>query len=270
MEIIHNYQTLVDNMDLDKYGYIEIQGYEGRDPEKLLHIRAFKSKDSQELSGCSDYDLQEKHRESVKEDAVRHGIEFEELPDRETKTKVQKEFEGWLNRIKEKEMDEINHYEKALEFAKELSHGVLRGYWKNEISNLSGIRDLDRNALRYSEDSNRGRERLVKYIIQRIGHGNRTGQSYTTKRGGHYYHGVREVGHMDSMISTMVGIGMLKRVDGTSIYELTGEAFALLRKLKWHERHAKFLSGVSIVSGIFSTVAVILSIILMLRELGIV
>lgn len=65
------------------------------------------------------------------------------------------------------------------------------------------------------------------------------------------------------MISTMIGIGMLKKVDGTSIYELTGEAFALLKEPKWHERYAELLSWVSIV-------AAILSIILMLRELRIV
>lgn len=261
MEINHNYETLVDNMALDKYGYIEIQGHEGRDPDKLLYVRTFESKDSHEISGSSH--LQEKYRESLKKVAVRHSIEFEELPDRETKTKVQKEFEGWIKRIKQKEMDQISHYEKAIEFAEELSHGVVRGYWRNEFAKLIDIIDLERNARSPRGEFNVGRQRLARYMIERIGHGNRTGQSYDTKRGAHYYHGNDEVGDMDSMFSTLVGIGMLKKVDVSNIYELTGEAFALLKEPKWHERHAEFLSLVSIV-------AMILSIILMLRELGIV
>ena len=58
MEINRNYQSLVDNMALDKYGYIEIQGYEGREPENLLTIRAYESKDSQEHIAC--YQIPEK------------------------------------------------------------------------------------------------------------------------------------------------------------------------------------------------------------------
>lgn len=260
MEIHHKYQTLADNMALDKYGYIEIQGYEGRVPEKLLYIYAYESKKSQEA--CGHYHLQEKHRASVKKVAARHTIEFEELPDLETETKVQKEFEKWIKRIRKKEMDHISHYEKAVEFAKELSHGVVRGYWRNEIAKPIDIFYLRQNARWTRGESNVGRDRLATYMIDRIGYGSKTGQSYITKRGAHHYHGDAEVGDMDSMISTMVGIGMLEKIDVSNIYELTGEAFALLKEPKWHERHAELLSWVSIG-------AAILSIILMLRELGI-
>lgn len=268
MEIIHDYRALVDNMACEKYGYLEIQGYEGRDPEKRLNIRAYKSEDSQ--THIAVYHLTEEQRESVKKVAARHGIELEELPDRETKTKVQNEFEEWITRIKEKEMDQINHYEKAVEFAKELSHGVVRGYWTNEIAKPFDLVDLERSGWSPHRVSTVARNRLHKYMIERIGYGTRTGQSYTTQRGANHYHGDDELGDIDLMISAMVGIGMLKKTDGSSIYELTGEAFALLIEPKWHERHAELLSWVSIVSGIFSTAAVILSIILMLRELGIV
>ena len=264
----NDYQTLVDNIAHDKYGYIEIQGHEGRDPEKLLNIYAYESKNS--LVKFEYYHLQEKYRESVKKVAEQHSIVFEELPDREIKTKVQKEFERWFERIVEKGIDEISHYEKAVEFAKELSHGVVRGYWKNEIVNINDIFDLTQNAGWQRDEFNVGRDRLAIYMIKRIGYGSRTGQSFISKRGAHHYHGNDEASDMDLMISTMVGIGLLKKVDVSNIYELTSEAFALLKKPKWYERHAEILSWASIVFGIFSTVAVILSSILALRELGIV
>ncbi len=260
MEINHNYQTLMDNIAHDKYGYIEIRGHEGRDPKKLLYINAYESKNS--LIECEYYHLQEKHRESVKKVAALHSIEFEEFPDREIKTKVQKEFERWLERIVEKGIDEISHYEKAVEFAKELSYGVVRGYWENEIAKLHDIYNLTRMRGGHSE-FNVGRERLATYMIKRIGYGSRTGQSFISKRGAHHYHGNDEASNMDLVISAMVGIGLLKKVDVSNIYELTSEAFALLKKPKWHERYAELLSWVSIV-------AMFLSIILMLRELGIV
>ncbi len=262
MEINHNYQTLVDNMALDKYGYIEIQGYEGREPEKLLTIRAYESKNSQRHIAI--YHLLEKQRESVKKAAAQHGIEFEELPDIETKSKVQNEFEGWMTRKKEKKMDQISHYEKAVEFAKELSYGVVRGYWRNEIAKPFDTFNLRRNEWRPHGEFNVGRDRLAKYMIERIGYGKRSGQSYTTKRGAVVHHRDDEAGDIDLMISAMVGIGMLKKVDGSSIYELTGEAFALLREPSWFEKyHSKMAFWVSIA-------AAILSIILMLKELGII
>ena len=257
----NDYQTLVGNMALGKYKYIELQGYEGRNPEKALLIYVYESGNSQQQE-ILHYFLQEKHRESVKKIAEQHSIVFEELPDRETKTKVQKEFERWFERIVEKGIDEISHYEKAVEFAKELSHGVVRGYWENEIAKLHDIYDLIKMRGGHSE-FNVGRERLATYMIKRIGYGSRTGQSYTTQRGWEHYHGNDEASNMDLMISTMVGIGLLKKVDVSNIYELTSEAFALLKKPKWHERYAELLSWVSIV-------AMFLSIILMLRELGIV
>lgn len=268
MEINHNYQSLADNIALEKYGYIEIQGYEGRDPEKLLDIRAYESKDSHEI--CEYFHLPEIHRKSVKKVAAQHGVEIEEFPDLETKSKVQKEFERWIERINEQETENLSHYERALVFSKELSCGVVCGYWRNEIANVSGIFDLTRTAQQTGGKFNAGRDRLFKYLVERIGYGMRTGQSYTSKRGAIHYHGDDELGDIDSMITTMVGIGMLRKLDVSNIYELTGEAFALLKEPKWHERHAELISRVTIVSGIFSTVAVILSIILMFRELGIV
>ena len=261
MEINHSFQSLVDNMKHDKYGYIEIQGHEGRDPHKWLYVRAYESKDSQEHIGS--YHVPEKHRVSLKKIAAKHRIEFDEFPDLHTKSKVQKEFEGWMKRIKRKNMEKISHYERALEFAKELSHGVERGYWKNEIANLSGIIDLTRTAQYTGGRFNIGRDRLFKYLVERIGYGKRAGQSYTSKRGTLHYHGDNEVGDIDSMIATMVGIGMLKKTDVSNIYELTEAAFALLKKPKWHERHVELLSWATIV-------ATILSIILMLREFGII
>ncbi len=227
MEINHNYQTLVDNMAHDNYGYLEIQGYEGRDPEKRLSIRAYESIDSQEHIAI--YHLPEKQRELVKEVAARQRIEFEEFPDRKTKTQVQIEFEAWMTRIKEEEMDHISHYEKAVEFAKELSHGVVRGYWRNEIGTPFDLVDLERSGRSPHRVSTVARNRLYKYMIERIGYGPRTGQSYTTNRGAHHYHGDDEMGDTDLMISAMVGIGMLKRVGDSSVYELTGKAFDLLR-----------------------------------------
>ena len=141
-------------------------------------------------------------------------------------------------------------------------YGVVRGYWENEIAKIHDIYDLIKMRGGHSE-FNVGRERLATYMIKRIGYGSRTGQSYTTQRGWEHYHGNDEASNMDLMISAMVGIGLLKKVDVSNIYELTSEAFALLKKPKWHERYAELLSWVSIV-------AMFLSIILMLRELGIV
>ncbi len=261
MEINHSFQSLLDNMARDKYGYMEIQGFEGRDPEKRLTIRAYESMNSQESSGY--YHLREKDRESVKKVAAKHSIECDELPDIVTATTVQREFEGWMNRIKNKDLEKISHYEKALEFAKELSHGVVRGYWRNEIGDLGDIIYLERNAQSPRGDFSVGRERLTRYLIDRIGYGTSTGQSYTTRRGVHYYIGNDELGDLDSMISTMLGIGMLRKLEVNNVFELTGEAFALLKEPKWHERHAEFLSWVSIA-------AAFLSIVLMLRELGII
>lgn len=261
MEIKRDFQSLVGDIALQKYRYIEIQGHEGREPENRLYIRAYESMHAQEH--IETYHLPEKNRQSVKEVAARHSIEFEELPDLETKSKIQKEFDEWLDSIKQKEMDQISHYERAIEFARELSHGVVSGYWRNEIAKFHDILDMMRNARLPHGEFNVGRERLTTYLIDRIGFGRGVGQSYTTKRGITHYSGNSEVGDVDSMISTMVGIGMLKKVDGSNIYELTAEAFALLKEPKWHERHAEFLSWVSIA-------AAILSMILMLRELGIV
>lgn len=178
MEINHDFQSLADNIALEKYGYLEIQGHKGRDPEKWLYVRAYESEDSQEH--IASYHLPERQRESVKKVAARHSIEFEELPDLETKTKVQKEFEGWMTRIKEKEIDQITRYEKAVEFAKELSHGVVHGYWKNEVAKPFDLFDLRRNAPWARSEFNVGRNRLSTYLIYRIGYGSRTGQSYTT------------------------------------------------------------------------------------------
>jgi len=260
MEINHSYQSLADNIALDKFGYIEIQGHEDRDPEKRLYIRAYESKVSE--VHCASYHLLERQRESVKEVAARHKIEFDELPDREAKTKIQNEFEDWLKRIKLQETDQLSHYEKAVEFARELSHGVVRGYWGNEIAKPFDILNLSRNAGWPRGEFNVGRNRLNTYMIDRIGYGGRSGQSYTTKRGAHLYHGNDEKGDIELMIGTMLGIGMLRKRDGDNIYELTGEAFALLKKTKWHERHVVLLSWATVV-------ATLLSIILMLRELGI-
>ena len=261
MEVNQNYQTLVDNIALDKYGYLEIQGSEVRDPATLLEINAYESNDSHEVIAC--YWIHEEQRESLKEVAARHDLEYEELPDIETKTKVQIEFEGWIMRIKEKEMDQISHYDKAIEFAKELSYGVVKGYWRNEIAKPYDILALKKESRRPYVEFNVGRARLANYMIYRIGHGTRGGQSYITKRGSYRYHGDEEAGDIDLMISSMVGIGMLKRVDGSSIYELTAEAFTLLKEPKWHERHAEFLSWLTVG-------ATILSIVLMLRELGVI
>lgn len=227
MDIIHEYQTLVDDIALDKYKYVEIRGYEGRDPENLLEIFAYESKDSPEVIAY--YHLEEKQRESVKEVAVQNGIEFEELPDLERSSKVEKEFEGWIDIIREKETDQLSHYERAVEFARELSQGVVRGYWRNEIAKPYDILDLKKNSQRPYFEFNVGRVRLVNYMIDRIGYGTRTGQIYTTKRGAFHFHGNDEAGDIDLMISSMVGIGMLKRVGDSSVYELTGKAFDLLR-----------------------------------------
>ena len=266
MKINHCYQSLADNLALHKYAYLEIQGYKGRDPEKLLYVRAYESEDSQEH--IASYHLPEEQRQSVIRVAALHRIELDELPDLETKTKVQTEFEEWMDKIKEKEMDQISHYEKAVEFAKELSHGVVRGYWRNEIAKPYDIFDMRQNTRGPRIDFNVGRDRLTTYLIFRIGYGTRSGQSYTTKRGANHYHSDAELGDVDLMISTMVGIGMLEKVDDSNNYELTGDAFALLKKPQWHEKHAKLLSKVSIVSGILSVVAVILSIILMLKDIS--
>ena len=253
MEINHDYQTLVDNMARDNYGYLEIQGYEGRDPDKLLYVRAYESKNSQEH--IASYHLPEKQRESVIKVAAQQRIEYEELPDLKTKTKVQNEFEGWMIRIKEKEMDQTNHYEKAVEFAKELSHGVVRGYWRNEIAKPYDIINLARNARRPYREFKVGRERLAKYMIDRIGYGTRTGQSYTTKRGAVVYHGDDEAGDIDLMISTMAGIGMLEQVDESSIYKLSSEAFALLREPSWFEKyHSKLAFWTGIISFLMAAV----------------
>ncbi len=253
MEINHNAQNLLDSMAGGKYGYIQIQGYEGRDPEKRLIIRAYESENSQEHIAI--YHLPEKQRESVKKVAAQHKIEFEELPDLETKTKVQNEFDAWMTRIKEKELETINHYERALEFAKELSHGVVRGYWRNEIAKPFDLFDLERNEWSPYRVSTVARNRLYKYMIERIGYGNRSGQSYTDKRGAYHYHGDDELGDVDLMISAMVGIGMLKKVDGSSIYELTGEAFALLREPSWFEKyHSKMAFWTGIMSFLMAAV----------------
>lgn len=261
MEIIHSWQTLADNMAVGEYGYLEIRGHEGRDPEKQVYIRAYKSKDSQIHSAV--YHLPEKHRKSVKEVAALHGIEYDELPDREATTKVQKEFEEWTKRIKDKNLDTVSHYEKALELAQELSYGVVHGYWGNEIAKPVDIFDLRRNAGWPRGEFNAGRNRLYNYMMDRIGYGSRVGQSYTTKRGAFYYHGGDEKGDIDLMIGTLLGIGMLRKTDVNNVYELSCEAFALLKKTKWHERHAELLSWISII-------AVILSIVLMLNELRII
>ena len=248
-------------MALDKYGYIEIQGHEGRDPEKWLYIRAYESKNATEHIAV--YDLPEKQRESVKEVASRHKIEIDELPDLDAKSKIQKEFEEWLKRIMVKEIDQLNHYEKAVEFARELSHGVVVRYWGNEIAKPFDIHDLSRNSGWQRGEFNAGRNRLYRYMMDRIGYGRGTGQSYTTKRGAHIYHRNDEKGDIELMIGTMLGIGMLRKLDVNNVYELTGDAFALLKKPKWHERHAELLSW-------FSIMAVILSIVLMLNELRII
>ena len=269
MEINHSYQSLADNMALGKYKCIEIWGYEGRGPEKVLNIHAYESKDTFSVEVY--YRLQEKHRESVKNVAAQHSVEYEELPDLEIKTEVPKEFEEWLAKIKENELDKLNHYEKAVEFAKELSHGVVRGYWKNEIAELNDIIDLMNMRGGHSE-FNIGRERLARYMTERIGYGSRTGQSYTTQRGWEYYHGNDEASNMDLMISAMVGIGLLKKVDDSKIYELTGEAFALLKKPSRFEKyHSKIAFWVSIVAMILSIILGLKDLIISaLRELGVV
>ena len=226
-EINRDYQSLVNNIVLGKYGYIEIQGYEDREPEKRLTVRAYESIDSDDI--CGYFHLEEERRESVRRVAERYGIKFEVLPDLATATKVQNEFEGWITRIKEKNTDQISHYEKAVKFAKELSHGVVRGYWRNEIAKPFDLFDLQRSEWSSHRVSTVARNRLYKYMTERIGYGTRTGQSYTTNRGANHYHGDDELGDIDLMISTMVGIGMLNRVGDSTVYELTGKAFDLLR-----------------------------------------
>ncbi len=268
MEINNDYQDLVDKMALGEFGYIEIQGIEGRDPEKRLEIHAYRSKESQDKSAY--YFLPESRRKCMKQFAARHSIEFEELPDQETKSKVQQEFEVWINELKAKEMDKFTRYDTAVQIAKELSVGVVRGYWRNEIAGYFDIIDLKANARMPQSEFYVGRSRLATYMRDRIGYGRGEGQTYITKRGVQHYHGYNEVSAMDSVIGTLVGIGMLKKTDVGNTYELTREAFDLLKKRKWHERHAELLSWVSVVSGILSIVAVILSIYLMLKQLGLV
>ena len=251
MKINHSYKGLLDEIELGNCGYLEIQGHEGRDPEKRLYIRTYESKESYELREY--YHLLEEQRQPLKEVAAKHNIEVEELPDRETKTAVQREFELWMTRTKEKGLQGVSRYEKAKEVARELASGVERGFWKNEVANVSGFIDLTRSAQRTNERFNPGRDRQYQYLTDRIGHGGRTGQSYTSKRGVIRYHGNSEIGDIDSMISTMVGFGLLRKLDKNNIYELTGQAFDLLRIPSWFEKyHSKVAFWVSIAAAVLS------------------
>lgn len=261
-------QDFQEGLRTNKYKYIEI--YPGS--EERFGIDCFASKSTGTIP-ITRYDFQKRQKVAVKMLAERHGVEYETLPMFDDKTSVQKEFEGWLAKIKAKNKDhKINHYERAVIFAKELAYGITKGYWKNEIGSLHGLPSPS-TLPNLMDGRNSGRRRLLEYMQHRIGSGDRVPQGYRTRRGQWVQRLEDETDDMNLMLEIMLGIGVLKNVDVSNcenVYELTSEAFALLKKPKWHERHAELLSKISIVSVVFSTVAVILSIILMLRELGVV
>ena len=198
--------------------------------------------------------------------AERYGVEYETLPMFDDKTSVQKEFEGWLAKIEAKNIDDkIDSYERAVIFAKELAYGTTRAYWKNEIGSFDRLRLLSTDQ-DFIDVRIIGRRRLLKYMEHRITYGERYFQTYTTRRG-HLVQGVEnETDDMNLMLDIMAGTGLLEKVtvsNGENVYKLTSEAFALLKEPKWHERHAELLSWLTVT-------ATILSIVLMLRELGVV